>query len=70
MAVAIEDLGVGDVVRLNSGPLRMTVDRVDDGKVVVVYDDTREGITETAFDPRMLTFVCKADPGAPRLAKK
>jgi len=70
MALDVKDLECGDVVRLNGGKMLMTVDRLDDGKVITTFEDVKDGLSEAEFDPRMLTFICKADPHAARASKK
>jgi uncharacterized protein YodC (DUF2158 family) len=54
-------LGVGDVVRLNSDAVRMTVQRVADGKIVCRWHDDAAVLFEDDFDPRELTLVRKRE---------
>jgi uncharacterized protein YodC (DUF2158 family) len=59
MVPTLKDFAVGDVVRLNSGALRMTVAELKDGRVVVNWHDQDDACLEDDFAPAMLTIVKK-----------
>jgi uncharacterized protein YodC (DUF2158 family) len=52
---------IGDLVRLNSDRLHMTVKTVAGGRVVVRWHDDDGDLIEDDFDPRELTLVRKRE---------
>lgn len=52
---------IGDVARMNSDTVRMTVRRVDGDKVVCRWHDEADVLFEDDFDPRELTLVRKRE---------
>lgn len=52
---------VGDVVRLNSGPLRMTVRRVAQQEITCRWHDETDDLLEDSFSIAELTIVRKSD---------
>jgi uncharacterized protein YodC (DUF2158 family) len=61
----IEDLDVGDIVRLNSATLRMTVDKIapanESGAIECVWFDDSDTLQTAAFHPSQLVIVNKVD---------
>jgi uncharacterized protein YodC (DUF2158 family) len=59
----IGDFAVGDIVRLNSATLRMTVDKIDEaneaGAVECVWFDDSDTLQTAAFHPSQLVIVNK-----------
>lgn len=47
----------GDVVRLNSGPVRMTVREASPGKIVCLWHDREDQLVEAEFKGAELTLV-------------
>jgi len=54
-------LSVGDVVRLNSDALRMTVRSVDGDKVTCRWHDAEDDLLSEDFDARELTLIKRAE---------
>ena len=50
-------LAIGDVVRMNSDTVRMTVRRADGDKIVCRWHDGADVLFEDEFDARELTLV-------------
>jgi uncharacterized protein YodC (DUF2158 family) len=59
----ISDISVGDVVRLNSSTLRMTVDKIapenEAGAIECVWFDDSDTLQAAAFHPSQLVIVNK-----------
>jgi uncharacterized protein YodC (DUF2158 family) len=59
----ISDLSVGDIVRLNSATLRMTVDKIDQenesGAIECVWFDGSDTLQTAAFHPSQIVIVNK-----------
>lgn len=58
-----EDFSVGDIVRLNSSTLRMTVDKIDPenaaGAIECVWFDDADSLQAAPFHPAQLVIVNK-----------
>jgi uncharacterized protein YodC (DUF2158 family) len=54
-------LSIGDVVRLNSDAVRMTVGSIANGRVVCRWHDDERDLLSEDFDPRELTLVPKRE---------
>jgi uncharacterized protein YodC (DUF2158 family) len=54
--------GIGDVVRLNSDIVRMTVKSVVGVHVGCRWHDAEDDLLDDDFDPRELTLVRKREP--------
>jgi uncharacterized protein YodC (DUF2158 family) len=54
---AKQPLEPGDVVRLNSDAVRMTVRRVDGDKVVCLWHDAEDDLLSEDFERRELVFI-------------
>jgi uncharacterized protein YodC (DUF2158 family) len=63
----LEDLDVGDIVRLNSATLRMTVDKIDEanesGAIECIWFDDSDTLQSALFHPAQLVIVNKAAGG-------
>jgi uncharacterized protein YodC (DUF2158 family) len=61
----VGDFGVGDIVRLNSATLRMTVDKIapanESGAIECVWFDDSDTLRTAAFHPSQLVIVTKVD---------
>lgn len=55
-----ESIEIGDIVRLNSSPLKMTVKAVKDGRIIARWIDQTDDLLEDEFDRRELILVRKA----------
>jgi uncharacterized protein YodC (DUF2158 family) len=60
---SVGDFGVGDIVRLNSSTLRMTVDKIDpenaSGAIECIWFDDADSLQSAAFHARQLVIVNK-----------
>lgn len=54
-------LSIGDVVRLNSDAVRMTIHSIDGAKIVCRWHDAEDDLLDEDFDPRELTLVRKRE---------
>jgi uncharacterized protein YodC (DUF2158 family) len=53
----MEEFEIGDVVRLNSDTVRMTVSKVESGRVTAEWHDASDALIESDFGARQLTLV-------------
>ncbi|MGD0641452.1 MAG: DUF2158 domain-containing protein [Roseiarcus sp.] len=55
---------IGDIVRLNSDRVHMTVGAVAGGRVACRWHDAEDDLLKEDFDPRELTLVRKREEAA------